>query len=127
MGSVFAGRTILEVFLQSAGVGGDVAPTFANRLPACGVEKVHMASVFASPGVVGKVAPPFANRLPARWYLNRSITIMRAKQVLLNVLERKPARCKKNGGLGGGAQTPPFAHTTSLSHVLKGPYGFCFC
>ena len=47
---------ILEVFLhslKSAGVGGDLAPPFANRLPACGVEKVHMASVFASPGVGG--------------------------------------------------------------------------
>ena len=43
---------ILEVFLhslKSAGVGGDLAPPFANRLPACGVEKVHMASVVASP------------------------------------------------------------------------------
>ena len=86
MGSVFAGRMILEVLLHSLknlGVGGNVTRPFANRLPACGVEKVHAASVFASPGVGGKAAPPFANRLPARWNLNRSITIMRAKQVLL--------------------------------------------
>ena len=27
---------------------------------------------------------------------------------------------KKNAGLGAGAQPPPFARTTSLSHVLKG-------
>ena len=73
MGPVFAGRMILEVFLHSlkrAGVGGNVAPPFASRLPASGVEKVHMASVFASPGVGGKAVPTFANRLPARWYLN---------------------------------------------------------
>ena len=42
MGSVFAGRMILEVLLHSLknlGVGGNVTRPFANRLPACGVEE----------------------------------------------------------------------------------------
>ena len=83
MGSVFAGRMILEVFLHSLkkrGGWGRRSPPICKYT--CGVEKVHMASAFANPGVGGKAAP-FANRLPARWYLNNPITIMRAKQVLL--------------------------------------------
>ena len=79
-----------------------------------------MASVCASPGVGGKAAPPFANRLPARWCLNRSITIMRAKQVL-------PVQTKA-GGLGGAQPPPPpFAHATPLSRVLKGAIWVLFC
>ena len=41
---------------------------------------VALHSLKSARGLGGDVAPPFANRLPARWYLNRSITIMRAKQ-----------------------------------------------
>ena len=60
MGSVLAGRMMLEVVLHSLkkrGGWGRRSPPFANRLPACGVEKVRMASVFASPGVGGKQPP----------------------------------------------------------------------
>ena len=122
MGSVLAGRMMLEVVLHSLkkrGGWGRRSPPFANRLPACGVEKVHMAAVSASPGVGGKAAPPFANRLPARWYLNWSITVADDAMFLKESLHG----VKKSGG---AAPPPICTHDVFITGSERGHMGSVF-
>ena len=89
-----------------------------------------MRAVFARPKVGGKATPPFANRLPARWCLSRSITIMRAKQILADDAMFLKASLhgvkKKAGGVGGSPPPPICTHDVFITGSERGHMGSVF-